>query len=115
MDVTKTYNIYKVWGLFGGRFGPSGPEIGFPGRISGFRAGFRPDFGRISGDTLRNSASGPEIGFPGPDSSRGGLEIGPPAGLRPAGGPILRRSRLESDRNLAPKPTDTWPPVIGYP
>ncbi len=50
---------------------------------------------------LRNSASGLEIGLRTgfwPDSSRGNIRIGPPAVLRPAGGPILRLSRLESGR-----------------
>ena len=51
-----------------------------PGRKSGFRAGFRPD------------------------SSRESIKIGPPGGLRPAGGTILRLSRLESSRNPARKP-----------
>jgi hypothetical protein len=50
---------------------------------------------------LRNSASGPESGLPGPDSSRESFEISPPAGFWPAGGPILRLSRFESDRNPA--------------
>ena len=43
-----------------------------PGRKSGFRDGFRPD------------------------STRESLKIGPPAGLRPVGGRILKLSRLES-------------------
>ena len=54
--------------------------IMLPGRKSGFRAGFRPD------------------------SNRESLKIGPPAGRRPAGGPILTASRLESGRNPARKP-----------
>ncbi len=52
-----------------------------PRRKSGFRAGFRPD------------------------SSRESFKVGPPAGLRPAGGPILRFSILESNRN-APRKFD---------
>ncbi len=43
--------------------------IVLPGRKTGFRAGFRPD------------------------SSRESLKLGPAAGLRPAGGPILRLFR----------------------
>ncbi len=46
--------------------------IALPGRKSVFRAGF------------------------GPDSNRGHLRIGPPAGLKPAGGPILKLSRRAS-------------------
>ncbi len=46
----------------------------FPGR----RLGFRPGFRQVS--------------------IKGNIEIGSPAG-RPAGGPILMLSRLESDRN----------------
>jgi hypothetical protein len=38
------------------------------------------------------------------DSNRENIEIGPPAVLRPAGGQILRLSRLESGRNSAQKP-----------
>ncbi len=57
-----------------------GPEIGFPGRKLGFRAGFRPD------------------------SNREDIRIGPPAGRRLAGGPILRLSRLEFNRHPAWKP-----------
>ena len=49
--------------------------IVLPGRKSSFRAGFRPD------------------------SSRESIDIGPPAGFRPAGGPIFGLSRLESGRN----------------
>ncbi len=49
------------------------------GRKSGIRAAFRPD------------------------SIREGINIGPPAGLRPAGGPILMHSRIESGRNPARK------------
>ncbi len=45
--------------------------ISLPGRKSGVRAGWK------------------------------NLKIGPPAGRRPAGGPILRPSRLESNRNPA--------------
>ncbi len=48
-----------------------GYAIALPGRKSGFRAGFRPD------------------------SSRGGLKISPPAGLRPTGGPISKLIRLK--------------------
>ncbi len=40
---------------------------------------------------LRNSGSGPEIG---PDSDRESLKIGPWAGLRPAGGSILKPSLI---------------------
>jgi hypothetical protein len=50
-----------------------------PGRKSGFRAGSRPD------SNLRN------------------LKIGPPAGRRPAAGPIFMFSRSESDQNPARK------------
>ncbi len=56
---------------------------------------------------FRNSASGPEIGLPAPfqpDSNRESLNIGPPASLRPVGGPILKVSRPESGRNPARKP-----------
>ncbi len=43
---------------------------------------------------LRNSASGPEIGLPDfGQTATGNTEIGPPAGLRPAGGPISVLSR----------------------
>jgi hypothetical protein len=48
-----------------------------PGRKSAFRAGFWPD------------------------CFREGTEIGPPAGLRPAGGPISVISRWQSCQNLA--------------
>ncbi len=51
---------------------------------------------------LCNSASGSEIGLPGrfrSDSDRECIKIGPPAGLRPAGVPILMAPRLESGRN----------------
>ncbi len=54
--------------------------IVLPGRKTNFRASFRPD------------------------SNWESLKIGPPAGRRPAGGPILRLSRLESGRNPARKP-----------
>ncbi len=54
--------------------------IVLPGRKSGFRAGFRQD------------------------SIRESLKIGPPAGFRPAGGPILKLPRLESGRNPTRKP-----------
>ncbi len=53
--------------------------IMLPGRKSGFRVGY------------------------GPDSNREALKIGPPAGRRPARGPIWRCSRLQSARNLARK------------
>ncbi len=53
--------------------------IVFPGRRSGFLYGFRSD------------------------SCRESLNIGPPAGRRPAGGQILRPYRLESGRNPARK------------
>ncbi len=53
--------------------------IVLPARKSDLRAGFRPD------------------------SNRGKLTIGPPAGRRPARGPIFRLSRLESSRNPARK------------
>ena len=73
----------RIWGPRASP-GPGGGTLCYaivlPGRKSGFRAGFRPD------------------------SSRGNLKIGPPAGLRPAGGPILMLSRLESGRNPARKP-----------
>ncbi len=36
-----------------------------------------------------------------PHSNQENTEIGPPARLRPAGGPMLRLSRLESGRNPA--------------
>ncbi len=55
-----------------------------PGRKSDFRAGFRLD------------------------SSRRKFKIGPPAGLGPAGEPILRFPRIEFDRNPAWK-TDFRP------
>ena len=58
--------------------------IVLPGRKSVFRAGFRPE------------------------SSRESFKIGPPGPLRPAGGPILTLSRLESGRNPARK-TDFRP------
>ncbi len=51
-----------------------------PGRISGFRARFRQD------------------------STRENLTISSPAGLRPAGRPILKISRIESGRNPTRKP-----------
>ncbi len=51
-----------------------------PGRKSGFRAGFRLD------------------------SNRENLKSCPPAGLRPAGGPISRLSVLDSGRNQDRKP-----------
>ncbi len=51
-----------------------------PGRKSGFRAGCQPD------------------------ASRESLQIGPPAGRRPAGGLILKLSRLESGLNPAQEP-----------
>jgi hypothetical protein len=54
-----------------------------------------------------NWTSGPEIGLPAafrPDSSGDSFTMGPPAGFRPAGGPILRFYRLDSGRNLARKP-----------
>ncbi len=35
-----------------------------------------------------------------PDSSRGSRKIGPPAGLRPAGGPMLMFSRLDTEPML---------------
>ncbi len=60
---------------------------------------------------LRNSASGPELRRPGKISAgfqSGRHQIGPLAGLRPAGGPIFKFSRLESGRNPARKP-DFWP------
>jgi hypothetical protein len=38
------------------------------------------------------------------DSNIENLKIGPPAGRRPAGGPTLKLSRLESGRNPALKP-----------
>ncbi len=50
------------------------------GRKSGFRAGLRPE------------------------SYRESFKVGHPAGLRPAGGLILKLSRLESGRNPARKP-----------
>jgi hypothetical protein len=56
----------------------------------------------------RHRASGPVCW---PDSSRYNIEIGPPAGFRPAGGPLLRRFRLESGRNPARK-TDFRPGTI---
>ena len=52
-------------------------QIAPPGRNLGFRAGYRPA------------------------SSRESVKIGPPAGRRPAGGLILKLSRLESGRNPA--------------
>ncbi len=55
---------------------------------------------------LHNGASGPEHGLPGRISagfSRESIKIGPPAGLRPAGGPILGflELRLGSKRNYS--------------
>ncbi len=52
-----------------------GYAIVLPGRKSSYRAGFRPDHSRET------------------------FKIGPPTGPRPAGGPIVRFSRLESGRN----------------
>ncbi len=54
---------------------------------------------------LLNNVSGPEIGRSGfrLDSDRENLKIGPPACLRPAGGPILRLPWVESGRNPARK------------
>jgi hypothetical protein len=57
-----------------------GYAIVLPGWKSGFWAGLRPDSGRES------------------------FKIGHPAGLGPAGGPILRLSEFESGRNVARKP-----------
>ncbi len=54
--------------------------IVLPDRKSCFRAGFRPE------------------------SNREKPQIGPPAGLRPAGGPIWGPSRLASGRNPTRKP-----------
>ncbi len=54
--------------------------IMLPSLKASFRAGFRPD------------------------SNRENNKIGPPAGRRPVGGPILKLSRLESGRNPARKP-----------
>ncbi len=51
----------------------------------------------------RNTASGSEIWLP-PDSNRKRLKVGPPAGRRPAGGPILTLSKLESSRNPVWRP-----------
>ncbi len=53
-------------------------KVVLPGRKSGFRARCQPYYGQES------------------------LKIGTAAGLRPAGGPILRLARLESGRNPAP-------------
>jgi hypothetical protein len=75
--------IQKSWVLSTwGSTCPPAPcdAIVLPGRKVGFRAGFRPD------------------------SSREILKIGPPAGLWPTGGPILRFSLLGSGRNPARKP-----------
>ncbi len=54
--------------------------IVLPGQNSGIRAEFRPNSNRVS------------------------LKIGPAIGRRPAGGPILMRSLLESGRNLSRSP-----------
>ncbi len=43
------------------------------------------------------------------DSSQENFEIGPPAGRRPAGGPLLGLSRFESGRNPAWKPDRVGP------
>ena len=69
-----------------GRIQNCAPTLGYalllPGRKSGFRAGFKPD------------------------SNRESVKIGPPAGRRPAGLPMLRLSLLESGRNPARKPSE---------
>jgi hypothetical protein len=62
-----------------------------PGRKSGFRAGFRPH-------SLWES-----------------LKIGPPAGERPAGGPILGLPRLTSCRNPTRKPDFRPGSIVAYP
>ncbi len=46
--------------------------------------------------------SGQEADFR-PDSNQENIKIGFPAGRHPAGGPLLKRSRKESDRNPAKK------------
>ncbi len=66
-----------------------GYAIDLPGQKSGVRAGFRPD------------------------SNRESHNICPPAGFRPAGGPILRLSLLESGRNPAWKPDFRPGTIIG--
>ncbi len=71
--------------------------IMLPGRKSGFRAGFRPDYNREN------------------------LKIGSPAGLRPAGGPILGFSQLESRFQARKHYCVTWgihievPAVLEFP
>ncbi len=56
---------------------------------------------------LRNSAPGQKWGYRTgfrPASNRGRFKISPPAGRRPAEGPILRFFHLESGRNPGRKP-----------
>ncbi len=80
----------EAWGLGAAS---SGPDLAYP-RAS------RSAYTLCYAIELPSRKSGFRAGF-WPDSSRGNLKINPPAGLRPAGGPILRLSRLASGRNPA--------------
>ena len=66
---------------------------------------------------LHNSASGPELGFWSvwPGCCRDCTEMGPPAGRRPAGGPILLFSIFKSGRIPARKPIFRPGGAFAYP